>query len=238
MSDDSKAISLRFIYPSDRSTSDVRSLRINQVLEGSSNETELYKFYHPFADANTGTTTTTFHRMNLATNRWETAGEIEYRSLTPITVHFGIEAVHARDLRKLKKSSSKSRRFKAGGSEYKWKIADNETDLVCVDSRGKPVAKWSQQALQLLVAEKVQGCLDRIVITCMLNVWWKKMLNSVTVDSIHFFHDPRLSIRRELASLASQQEGITWPRIGPFSLFFSCTLCDDRTLCNVWVPWV
>jgi len=174
-------IVLQFI-PTNPTVFDIRNGRMLQVVEGSTDEIEVYKIYHPSTDITSGTTslagTTTFHRMNTATNRWETALELEYRSNVPIVAHFGIEAVHVRDLRKAKKSSSKSRRFQVGGSEYKWKNTDDGQDLYCVDSRNKVVATWSQENRRLWVAEKLQGRLDRVVVTCLLHVWWKRVLGT------------------------------------------------------------
>lgn len=180
MSDNSKDIILRFIYPTDLSTTDARTIKINQVVEGSSNELEFYEFQHPFVrEASfSSAALTTFSRMNTATQRWETAGQIEYRFLTPHTVHFGIEPVYVRDLRKKNSSTSNSRRFTLDGSEFKWKLTEDETDLFCVDAHDRTVAKWSQQQLRLWVAESVLGHLDRIVVTCMLNVWWNQTLES------------------------------------------------------------
>ena len=51
------------------------------------------QFYHP----NTGSkkVTTQFHRKNLSTLKWETAGEIEWTSDARATVQFGIDRVRA-----------------------------------------------------------------------------------------------------------------------------------------------
>jgi len=162
---------LRFVYPRSPSTSDLRTFRVYEVVAGSSAEVELYRFHHPM----TGLTTsvTTIHRKNLATLVFEPAGSIEWSSDTNATVHFGLEEVPVRQLRKAKKSSSRSRRFKAGNSEYKWKIAENEADLFCVDSKGKTIASWSQQEDMLRVALRCEPILDRLVVSCMMNLWFK-----------------------------------------------------------------
>lgn len=123
-------IVLRFAYPPPETNSDFRTFNVYRVSEESTEQVELYKFYHP----NTGMPIggTTFHRKNLNTMKWETAGEIEWTSNTNATIYFGIDEVSIRDLRKPKNANSKSRRFKASGSEYKWKIAEKNTDLsVC-----------------------------------------------------------------------------------------------------------
>ena len=88
------------------------------------------------------------------------------------------------------------------GAEYKWKVADNGTDLVvrgclaplrrsitsvnkglirahlqCLSTQlstyGKNVAEWSQENLVLRVSERVESILDRIVVTCIINMWMK-----------------------------------------------------------------
>ncbi|KAE9410271.1 hypothetical protein BT96DRAFT_983828 [Gymnopus androsaceus JB14] len=106
----------------------MRNFKVHQLSsESSASSIELHKFHHPetgFADE-----VTTFHRQNLATSIFEAARKILW---TNAVGHFGLEEVHIRDLRRVKKPSSRSRRFKAGGSEYKWRIAPNSTDLLVV----------------------------------------------------------------------------------------------------------
>lgn len=41
----------------------------------------------------------------------------------------------------------------------------------CVDSKGKTVANWTQDGLTLSASSKVEPVLDRIVVTCFLNLW-------------------------------------------------------------------
>ncbi|KAJ6629163.1 hypothetical protein B0H10DRAFT_2160627 [Mycena sp. CBHHK59/15] len=154
---------LRFSY----SNSEIRTFNAYK-LEDTAAETELYQFYHSSLGPSSGVTT--FQRKNLNTSIWEPAGEISWMSNSNATVHFGINEVHIRDLRKPKKSSSQSRRFKAGGSEYKWKI-----DMQCVDSRGKTVATWSQEETTLRVKAQVEHVLDRIIVTCLLNLWIRQL---------------------------------------------------------------
>ncbi|KAJ7742433.1 hypothetical protein DFH07DRAFT_750393, partial [Mycena maculata] len=155
---------LRFSYSN---SEEIRTFRAFQQVEGGT-ELELYQFYHSSYGPSDGVTT--FQRKNLNTSIWEPAGEISWTSNTNATVHFGMTEVNIRDLRKPKKSSSKSRRFKAGGHEYKWKLSE-ENGLFCVDSRGKTVATWSQEDATLSVAAQVENILDRIVVTCLLNLW-------------------------------------------------------------------
>jgi hypothetical protein len=106
---------------------------------------------------------TTFHRQNLSTHIFETAGDMQWHSNSNVNVTFGVDQV-ARFRRKTANSllilpgqysgsqktkeveqpvsstllleedtitrvTHSSRRFKAGGSEYKWKVADNGNDL-------------------------------------------------------------------------------------------------------------
>ncbi|KAJ7276236.1 hypothetical protein B0H12DRAFT_1005313, partial [Mycena haematopus] len=137
----------------------------------------LDKFYHSVYGPSSGVTT--FQRKNLTTNVWEPAGEISWTSNTNAIVHFGIDEVSMGDLRKPKKSSSQSRRFKAGGSEYKWKMTEGSDLFVClpscVDSRGKTVATWSQEETTLRVGAQAVHILDRVVVTCLLNLWIRQL---------------------------------------------------------------
>ncbi|GLB33630.1 hypothetical protein LshimejAT787_0105140 [Lyophyllum shimeji] len=140
---------------------------------GERGQVELYKFYHPVTGMNIGMTN--FYRQNLQTTVFEPAGAIEWLSNENATIQFGLEEVSIRDLRKVKNSNSKSRRFKAGGSTYKWKLAENETDLYCVDFRDKTIATWTQGQQQLRIAVRAEEILDRLVVTCMLNLWIKRL---------------------------------------------------------------
>ncbi|TCD71309.1 hypothetical protein EIP91_011080 [Steccherinum ochraceum] len=110
-----------FVYPAATSYNDMRTVQIKQVVEGSTEEIDFYK--HPLTDSTSGETT--FYRMNIDIDRWETAGTISWSSNHTATVRFGIEDISMRELRKPKKGSSQSRRFKAAGSEYKWKITED-----------------------------------------------------------------------------------------------------------------
>ncbi|KAF5388034.1 hypothetical protein D9615_000230 [Tricholomella constricta] len=156
-----------FVY-SPGPNSDMRTFSVFRATDKAGN-LEIYKFYHPVTGMNIGMTN--FYRQNLETTVFEPAGAIEWISNENATIQFGIEEISIRDLRKAKKSSSQSRRFKAGGSVYKWKIADNEVDLYCVDSWGRTIATWTQEQLQLSVAARVEDILDRLVVTCLLNLW-------------------------------------------------------------------
>lgn len=48
-------------------------------------------------------------------------------------------------------------------------MSDNLTN------RGKTIAMWTQEALILRVAERAEGFLDRVVVTCVLNLWFKRL---------------------------------------------------------------
>ncbi|KAH9938401.1 uncharacterized protein B0H18DRAFT_949756 [Fomitopsis serialis] len=162
-------IVLQWVYPPESTNPDRRTFRINQIVEGSTEPVPMYKFQHPNTGTNTGVTE--ISRKNAATQRWEHAGQLDWLSDHTANVMFGTERVHMRELRKMKKQSSKSRRFKAGGSEYKWKQAENGKDLFCVSTRGKVVATWSDDQSQLRVTDRGEGILDRVVVTCFLNSW-------------------------------------------------------------------
>ncbi|KAF9045893.1 hypothetical protein BDZ89DRAFT_1108754 [Hymenopellis radicata] len=166
-------ITLRFEY-STSSNSDMRTFKVYQLPKQSDEPTiELYRFFHPITGLVTGSTS--FHRQNLKTAIFESAGSIEWFSNHNATVTFGVNQYHIRELRKAKKSKSQSRRFKAGNAEYKWKIAENDNDIFCVDSKGKTVASWSQETLTLSVSSKVESILDRVVVTCFLNLWVRQL---------------------------------------------------------------
>lgn len=52
---------------------------------------------------------------------------------------------------------------------------NNAHSFKCVDLRGRTVATWSQEQLQLIVVPRVEGIMDRVVVTCMLNLWIKQV---------------------------------------------------------------
>ncbi|EEB93015.1 hypothetical protein MPER_08388, partial [Moniliophthora perniciosa FA553] len=192
----SSEFSLQFIF-SQASNADLRTFKIVKIPEESGPSIELYRvgrilitlklliihsiirlqFHHPVTGLHIGTTT--FQRLNLLTNVYETAGQIGWVSNHNATIVFGVEEVNMKELRKAKKANSKSQRFKAGNSEYKWKRVDNDIkkDLVCVDSRGKTVVTWTHDSSMLVVSRKVEAHLDRVVVTCFLNIWAIHMSN-------------------------------------------------------------
>ncbi|KAI0092781.1 hypothetical protein BDY19DRAFT_883607 [Irpex rosettiformis] len=137
----------------------------------------LSKFYHPLI-AGSDSGVTYFERMNCATSLWEPAGHVEWSSNHSANVYFGLERVPLRELRRLKKTTSKSRRFKANGTDYRWKLADNGFDLICVSTQisafGRNVAEWSNERSTLRVVERFEPILDRLVVTCILNLWMKR----------------------------------------------------------------
>ncbi|KAI6130483.1 hypothetical protein EDD16DRAFT_1515605 [Pisolithus croceorrhizus] len=162
-------IDLRFVYDGN---ADMRNFRVYQVIE---NAPERLEFHHPTAGH--VTPTTTYKRKNLAVLQWETAGRIEWPTTTSGTVWFGVDEVPIKDLRRIKNGTSqgpsRSRRFKFSGNEYKWKVAGNGQDLFCVDSKDKHVAIWTAQDMSLKIAPRCVTILERIVITCFLNLWFK-----------------------------------------------------------------
>ncbi|KAF5370121.1 hypothetical protein D9758_001222 [Tetrapyrgos nigripes] len=170
----SSGFTLHFSFPdTDSSENMSRTFKIYKVGDGATDaSTELYRFHHPDTGLKTGLTT--FHRQNLQTNIFEIAGQIDWLATYNCTVSFGVDEVHVQDLRKRKNSGSRSRRFKASGAEYKWKIAENDEGLLCVDSSGKNVATWSHQNHNLWISEKGELVLDRITVTCFLNLWFKQ----------------------------------------------------------------
>lgn len=54
-------------------------------------------------------------------------------------------------------------------------MAENGTDIYCVSTRSKTVATWSQEQSTLRVMDRAEGILDRIVVTCFLNLWMKRI---------------------------------------------------------------
>ncbi|KAH9943071.1 uncharacterized protein BXZ73DRAFT_97133 [Epithele typhae] len=169
--DPSTDIVLRYEYATlTNPNAEPRTMQVRQIVEGAE-PADLYK------------------RKNAETSVWENAGQIEWSSNTSGAVYFGVERAHAylgggrgqisiRELRKPKKPSSQSRRFKVNGTEYKWKLAENNTDMTCVSdslgARGKPLATWTDATRTLRVAERAEPFLDRVVVTCLLHVWFRR----------------------------------------------------------------
>ncbi|KAG8218375.1 hypothetical protein J3R82DRAFT_3995 [Butyriboletus roseoflavus] len=122
-------IVLRFVSSTD-SSADMRTFRVLQVIENAAAELELYKFSHPLTGHSMGTTT--FHRKNLDTLVFETAGHIEWFSSFNATVWFGVdEFLKPAALRYCTEMwLSRSRRFKASGMEYKWRLGENGNDML------------------------------------------------------------------------------------------------------------
>ncbi|KAK1236670.1 hypothetical protein PQX77_000026 [Marasmius sp. AFHP31] len=122
-------ITLKLSFPDiSNQDTDIRTFKVLRIPDATSDEAlELYRFHHPVTGSHTGTTT--FQRLNTNTGIYETAGHIAWLSSHNAMIAFGVDEVHIRDLRKRKKSSSQSRRFKAGNSEYKWKKAETPRDL-------------------------------------------------------------------------------------------------------------
>ncbi|KAI0650021.1 hypothetical protein C8Q79DRAFT_997970 [Trametes meyenii] len=169
---------LKFVYPNNPNA-DFRTVNIHQTIEGSDGSVELYKFYHP--NTGLGTGVTMIQRKNAETQLWENAGNIDWQSNTSGSVYFGgVERVifRARPT-PLSPLADRRRPCFVNSSEYKWKVAENGTDLICVSdnltNRGKSIAVWTQETLILRVAERAEGFLDRVVVTCLLNLWFIRL---------------------------------------------------------------
>ena len=52
------------------------------------------------------------------------------------------------------------------------RLAD-PTHRQCVDSGGKSVATWTQEELRLVVAPSAEEILDQLVVTCLVNLWFR-----------------------------------------------------------------
>lgn len=119
MPDSQPALVLLFVSPLPETNPDPRTFTVFRPTDDGSGPIELYKvrrprictympaevadriafvrlsivlsqqFYHPNSGLTFGSTT--FHRKNMATAKWETAGEIDWTSATNATAHFGIE---------------------------------------------------------------------------------------------------------------------------------------------------
>ncbi|KAL4076025.1 hypothetical protein V8B97DRAFT_1913678 [Scleroderma yunnanense] len=165
-------IVLRFHYSNDMNV-DTRNFRVYQVIENASERLEVYRFSHPTPGHTTPTTI--YQRKNLDALVWETAGRIEWSSNAHATIWFGVDEVPVKDLRRVKNSTSQSRRFKVSGNEYKWKINENGHDLFCVDSKDKQVAAWFGEEKLLKITPRCANFLERIVVTCFLNLWFKQL---------------------------------------------------------------
>ncbi|KAI6034305.1 hypothetical protein BKA83DRAFT_4188034 [Pisolithus microcarpus] len=158
-----------------------RNFRVYQVIENAPERLEVYRFHHPTAG----------HRKNLAVLQWDAAGRIEWPTTTSGTVWFGVDEVPIKDLRRIKNGTSQSRRFKCSGNEYKWKIAGNGQDLFVSEyhdchalvnveplfsvsiAKINMFAIWTAQEMSLKIAPRCVTILERIVITCFLNLWFK-----------------------------------------------------------------
>lgn len=167
----SSDIALRFLYSTDVNV-DTRNFRVYQVIESSPERLEVYRFCHPTPGHTSPTTT--LQRKNLDALLWETAGRIEWSSDAHATIWFGVDEVSIKDLRRVKNSTSQSRRFKVSGNEYKWKIGENSHNLFCVDSKDRHVATWSGEERLLKIAPRCANILERIIVTCFLNLWFKQ----------------------------------------------------------------
>ncbi|KAI0079652.1 hypothetical protein K474DRAFT_548472 [Panus rudis PR-1116 ss-1] len=167
-------IVLRFVYYSDERY-DKRSVRIYEIKEDGQ-QVQIYNFFHPLADTTLGTTTEYYRRL-ASTGNEHRAGHIEWTTRFQPYVYWGglQPKVGTKELRKIKNKSSKSRRFKVDGTEYKWKIKADGQGLVCERGRGRVVAEWNEPTKTLRVSSDEvprEEVLDRFVVTCYLNLWF------------------------------------------------------------------
>lgn len=146
-------------------------IRTCQVLEDQPDGglLQLFKFQ---TFTNNRTCETDFQRFNKFTNRYETAGIIQWNGSTNAQVTFGIVTLSLRDVRRLNKPSSQSRRFRWNNSEYKWKRGGSDgKDLFCYDWRKRVIASFNDETKVLQVSERGYTILDQIVVTCLLHRW-------------------------------------------------------------------
>lgn len=148
-----------------------QEIRTCDVLEDQANGDilRLFKFQ---TFSNNRTCETDFQRFNKQTNRYETAGIIQWNGNTAAQVTFGIVTFTLREVRRLNKASSQSRRFRWNNSEYKWKRdgADGK-DLICLDWRKRVIASYKDDTKALDVSDRGYAILDQVVVTCLLHRW-------------------------------------------------------------------
>ncbi|EJD01040.1 uncharacterized protein FOMMEDRAFT_147698 [Fomitiporia mediterranea MF3/22] len=163
-------IVLYWRFPPPQDGHDMRTFSVYLDLGPSHEALHLYKF---LTIAGMADSSTTFERWNINARRWEIAGEIHWNNNFTGEVKFGIYTLPLRDVRRRKKQSSKSRRFVVNNAEYKWKVKDNGRDLFCVNADGETVATWTEEILELRVAASAEDILDRLVVTCLVHIWFK-----------------------------------------------------------------
>ncbi|KAI5120516.1 hypothetical protein M0805_000101 [Coniferiporia weirii] len=163
-------IVLLWRFPAPENVNDMRTFSVFLDLGTALEALHLYKF---LTIPGVAETVTTFERWNINARRWEIAGEIHWINNFGGQVQFGVHVLQLQEIRKRKNQSSKSRRFIANGSEYKWKMTDDGADLFCVDPSGRTIATWTQGALELRVVPSAENILDRIVVTCLVHVWFR-----------------------------------------------------------------
>ncbi|KAL5508358.1 hypothetical protein ACEPAH_5977 [Sanghuangporus vaninii] len=157
-------------FPPPQEGRDMRTFNVYLELGSTHEPLHLYKF---LTITGISESTTTFERWNISARRWEIAGEVHWANNFSGQVQFGIHILRLQDVRRRKKQSSKSRRFVVNDSEYKWKIRDDGHGLFCVNSRGQTVASWTQETLELRVAPSAEDILDRLVVICLIHLWFR-----------------------------------------------------------------
>jgi len=159
---------------------DIRKLNIWTARPGDQDDLKLYYFL-------TFGQESTYYRFNLATDRYENAGSIEWLSTYNIRLNMGLRSLHVEALTRRNKPTSRSRRFKAlNNVEYKWRPADDEPmNLECMTVTGRKfVALYTNANNSMRVHPRGQGILDDIVISCLIHLYRRsKGVDFVVPDS-------------------------------------------------------
>jgi len=155
--------SLQFTFP------DPSDFRTANILEPQANGEHLTLFKIQ-TYSNTPTAETEFLRFNKLTGKDEWAGGIRWEGRT--TVSFGAVNMSLHELRRRKKPSSQSRRFKWNNSEYKWKrTGTGGRNLTCYDWFKRVIASYNDDTRYLEVSDRGYALLDQLVVTCLLHRW-------------------------------------------------------------------
>ncbi|OCB84463.1 hypothetical protein A7U60_g8449 [Sanghuangporus baumii] len=143
-------------FPPPQEGRDMRTFNVYLELGSTHEPLHLYKF---LTITGISESATTFERWNISARRWEIAGEVHWANNFSGQVQFGIHIVSDY----LGFQSSRSR------------LTDSTSPVLrkCVDSRGQTVAAWTQETLELRVAPSAEDILDRLVVTCLIHLWFR-----------------------------------------------------------------
>ncbi|KAF8520100.1 hypothetical protein JB92DRAFT_3111952 [Gautieria morchelliformis] len=112
--------------------------------------------------SNNQTCETDFERYNKATNRYEVAGGIRWDGQMKAQVTFGVVTLPLHEVRRLKKATSQSRRFRWNNSEYKWKRGGTDgKDFFCYDWLNRLIASYTEESKKLEVTDRGYTILDQ-----------------------------------------------------------------------------